>query len=193
MPQCHDHGVAKRNRLQIGAFLMLIRVRRKRGRGGPFVGAVKKRDCGVPDRCAGAYRLSRLCRQAPAAAMVRALRAVVWPEALSGADAWHHAMTSVYAAQALQASHPFQRYARRGCAGDLPQWVAYMPLEKFCRCCTHQIELRRAARLAFTDAQRRPHGQSAQRRSPAAGRLPSNYRDIHQHAALLLKQPHMRC
>jgi anthranilate phosphoribosyltransferase len=180
--------------VQIGAFLMLIRVREE-----------------TPEEAAGFVSAARNAITRPdAAAPVR----IDWPAyagkrrqlpwfvlsalllAGSGYPVLMHGIRGqdqrVYASQALAAlgirasatlSEAAQEISRSG--------FAYIALEKFCPVVHHLIELRPLLGL------RSPMHTVARMLNPldAAVQLQGifhpNYRDIHQQAALLLKQPHM--
>jgi len=180
--------------VQIGAFLMLIRVREETPEeAAGFVGAVKnaiaRPETVAPVRIDWpAYAGKR--RQLPwfvlSALLLAGSGYPVLMHGISGHD------RRVYAAQALQAlgihsSATLGEAAQEICRSGF----AYIALEKFCPVLHHLIELRALLGL------RSPMHSVARMVNPlnAAVQLQGvfhpNYRDIHQHAALLLKQPHM--
>ncbi len=179
---------------QIGAFLMLIRIREETPEeASGFVAAARnsftRPATGTPVRIDWpAYAGKR--RQLPwfvlSALLLAGSGYPVLMHGISGHD------RRVYAIQALQAlgigasatlSDAAQEISRSG--------FAYIALEKFCPVLHRLIELRSLLGL------RSPMHSVARMVNPlnAAVQLQGifhpNYRDIHQQAALLLKQPHM--
>jgi anthranilate phosphoribosyltransferase len=180
--------------VQIGAFLMLIRVREETpeeaaGFASAAKYAITRPEAAVPVRIDWpAYAGKR--RQLPwfvlSALLLAGSGFPVLMHGISGPD------RRVYAAQALQAlgirasatlSEAAQEIANSG--------FAYIPLEKFCPVLHHLIGLRALLGL------RSPMHSVARMVNPLnapvqlQGIFHPNYRDIHQQAALLLKQPHM--
>jgi anthranilate phosphoribosyltransferase len=180
--------------VQIGAFLMLIRVREETPEeAAGFVSAARnaitRPEAGAPVRIDWpAYAGKR--RQLPWFVLSALLLAGSgYPVLMHGI---HGQDQRVYAVDALQAlgirasatlSEAAQEISRSG--------FAYIALEKFCPVVHHLIELRSLLGL------RSPMHTVARMLNPldAAVQLQGifhpNYRDIHQQAALLLKQPHM--
>lgn len=180
--------------VQIGAFLMLIRVREETPEeAAGFVRAAKTAitvpQAGVPVRIDWpAYAGKR--RQLPwfvlSALLLAGSGYPVLMHGISGHD------RRVYSAQALQALG----IRASATLGEAAQEIshggfAYIALEKFCPVLHHLIELRALLGL------RSPMHSVARMVNPLnaplqlQGIFHPNYRDIHQHAALLLKQPHM--
>lgn len=180
--------------VQIGAFLMLIRVRGETPEEvSGFVSAARNAiaspEVVAPVRIDWpAYAGKR--RQLPwfvlAALLLASSGYPVLMHGISGHDG------RVYAAQALQAlgiraSASLSAAAREICRSRF----AYVPLAEFCPVLQRLVELRSLLGL------RSPMHTVARMVNPlnAAMQLQGvfhpDYRDIHQHAALLLKQPHM--
>jgi len=180
--------------VQIGAFLMLIRVREETPEeAAGFVSAARnaiaRPQAVAPVRIDWpAYAGKR--RQLPWFVLSALLLAgngyPVLMHGISGHDA------RVYASQALQAlgihaSATLGEAAQEICRNGF----AYIELEKFCPVLHTLIELRSMLGL------RSPMHSVARMVNPLnapvqlQGVFHPNYRDIHQHAALLLQQPHM--
>jgi len=180
--------------VQIGAFLMLIRVREETPEEvAGFVGAARNA-IAYPAAVAPvridwpAYAGKR--RQLPWFVLSALLLAgnghAVLMHGISGQD------RRVYALQALQALGIHASATLGEAAQEIGRsGFAYIALEKFCPVLHDLIELRALLGL------RSPMHSVARMVNPlnAAVQLQGifhpNYRDIHQHAALLLKQPHM--
>lgn len=180
--------------VQIGAFLMLIRVREETPEeAAGFVSAARnaitRPEVVSPVRIDWpAYAGKR--RQLPWFVLSALLLAgngyAVLMHGISGQD------RRVYALQALQALGIHASATLGEAAQDIGRsGFAYIALEKFCPVLHHLIELRALLGL------RSPVHSVARMLNPlnAAVQLQGifhpGYRDIHQHAALLLEQPHM--
>ena len=180
--------------VQIGAFLMLIRVREETPEeAAGFVSAARnaitRPEAGAPVRIDWpAYAGKR--RQLPWFVLSALLLAGSgYPVLMHGIRGQDQRVYAVDALQALgiRASATLSEAAREISRSGF----AYIALEKFCPVVHHLIELRSLLGL------RSPMHTVARMLNPLdavvqlQGIFHPNYRDIHQQAALLLKQPHM--
>lgn len=179
---------------QIGAFLMLIRIREETPEeAAGFVTAVRnsiaRPAAAVPVRLDWSTYAGKR-RQLPwfvlSALLLAGSGYPVLMHGISGHD------RRIYAAQALQALGIGASATLGDAAREISRsGFAYIALEKFCPVLHHLIELRSLLGL------RSPMHSVARMVNPLnaevvlQGIFHPNYRDIHQQTALLLKEPHM--